>query len=307
MNTNNIEYQHNMPPSFQSRLIQTAMGLIGIKKNMEKKMITSGFAKEPAKIPKSLLRNFNTQELDQNGRKVWTIAPKDSISDIIIYYFHGGAYMGNISKEHWSVIEQLIYKTNATVIIPDYPLAPEATFKETYAFVEDLYTRMITAYPTKRIVFMGDSAGGGLALGFVQQLRNENKKQPVQIIVFSPWFDITMSNPDIGILDKEDKILSIEGLKNAGLKYAGHSDLKDFRLSPIYGDLTGMCRISVFTGTRDILNADAQIFNQLMKDKHISFNYFEYPKMFHDWVIIASLKESRDVISKVNRLINDYK
>ena len=305
MNINNIEYQHNIPPSFQSRLIQTAMGLFGMKKKTERKMITNGFAKEPAKIPKSLWSNFNIKESDNSGRKVWTIAPVESISEILILYFHGGAYMGNIIKEHWSVIEQLICKTNATIIIPDYPLAPEATYKETYVFAEDLYTKILTDYPTKRIVFMGDSAGGGLALGLVQQLRNENKKQPVEIIVFSPWFDITMSNPGIDILDKKDKILSIEGLKNAGLKYAGHSDLKDFKLSPIYGDLTGLCRISVFTGTNDILNADAQKFKQLMKDQHISFNYFEYPKMFHDWVIITSLKESRDVITKVVRLVND--
>jgi acetyl esterase/lipase len=305
MNINNIEYQHNIPPSFQSRLIQSAMGLFGMKKKTERKMITNSFAKEPAKIPKSLRSNFNIKVIDKNGRKVWTIAPRVCISENIILYFHGGAYMGNISKEHWSVIEQLIYKTNATIIIPDYPLAPEATYKETYIFSEDLYTKILTDYPTKRIVFMGDSAGGGLALGLVQQLRNENKKQPAEIIVFSPWFDITMSNPDIDILDREDKILSIGGLKNAGLKYAGHSDLKNFKLSPIYGDLTGMCRISIFTGTKDILNADAQKMKQLMKDQHISFNYFEYPKMFHDWVIITSLKESRDVFTKVVRILND--
>ena len=103
--------------------------------------------------------------------------------------------MGNISKEHWSLIEKLISKTNATIVVPDYPLAPEASCKETYDFIEDLYTRLITDYPAKRIVFMGDSAGGGLAFGFTQQLRDENKKQPDQIIIFSPWLDVTMSNP----------------------------------------------------------------------------------------------------------------
>ncbi len=28
--------------------------------------------------------------------------------------------------------------------------------------------------------------------------------------------------------------------------------------------------------------------------------------MFHDWVIITSLKESSDVINKVDKLVNDY-
>lgn len=301
----NIEYQHNIPPGFQSKLIQTAMGLFGIKMKIEKRMISNGFAKEPAKIPKSLFRNFNIQEIDQNDRKVWTISPKFHKSDVVILYLHGGAYMSNINRQHWNLIEQLISKTNAAIVVPDYPLTPEASCNETYDFMKALYSRLIIDYPLKRIIFMGDSAGGGLALGFNQQLRNENKKQADEIIVFSPWLDLTMSNPNLEIIDKHDKILSIGGLKNAGLKYAGNLDLKDYRVSPIFGDLTGMCRISIFTGTNDILNADAQKCKQLMQDQLVRFNYFEYPEMFHDWVIITSLKESCDVVNKVYNLVND--
>ena len=43
-------------------------------------------------------------------------------------------------------------------------------------------------------------------------------------------------------IDKADKMLSIEGLKVAGLKYAGNFDLKDYRVSPLYGNCTGICR-----------------------------------------------------------------
>ncbi|MBN2761615.1 MAG: alpha/beta hydrolase fold domain-containing protein [Bacteroidales bacterium] len=303
---NNIDYKHSIPESFQSRLIQIAMCLFGMKHKTERKMISNGFAKEPAKIRDSLFKRFNIQEAEQDTRKIWTISPVDGKSDLIILYFHGGAYMSSIIQGHWSLMEKLISKSGATTVVPDYPLAPETSCKETYDFIEDLFTRLITEYPDKRIVFMGDSAGGGLALGFTQQLRDENKKQPEQIIIFSPWLDVTMSNPLLQILDKEDNMLSIDGLKNAGRKYAAELDLKDFRVSPVYGDLTGLCRISLFTGTRDILNADAQKFKQRMKEQKIYFNYFEYPDMFHDWVIITSLKESLDVINKVDKLVNDY-
>jgi acetyl esterase/lipase len=283
-----------------------AMGLFGMKKKIERKMITNGFAKEPAKIPKSLLKNYNIQEAEQDAYNVWTISPVDSKSDLIILYFHGGAYISNLRTEHWSLIEKLISKTGATVVVPDYPLAPESGCKEVYDFTEGLFAGLITEYRSKRIVFMGDSAGGGLALGFTQQLRDQNKKQPDQIVIFSPWMDVTMSDPLLEIIDKEDNMLSIDGLKNAGQKYAADLDLKDFRVSPVYGDLTGLCRISVFTGTRDILNADARKLKQLMKDQNISFNYFEYPDLFHDWVIITVLKESQDAINKVDRLLVDY-
>jgi acetyl esterase/lipase len=279
--------------------------MFGMKKKTEREMITNRLAKEPARLPDSLLKTFNIKEAQLNARKVWTVSPIDCKSEPVILYFHGGAYISNLRPEHWNLIEKLISKTRATVVVPDYPLAPEAGCTETYDFIEKLFAGLITVYPDKRIIFMGDSAGGGLALGFVQQLRDKNKKQPDQLIMFSPWLDVTMGNPLLERLDKEDNLISIAGLKNAGQKYAANLDLKDFRVSPIYGYLSGLCRISLFTGTRDILNADAQKFKQLMKEQNINFNYFEYPDMFHDWVIITGLKESLDVINKVGKLVND--
>ncbi len=299
----NIDYRHNVPPSFKAKLIVSAMGLIGIKKRMEQKMISNDFEKKPAEPPRSLRGNFDVREKKQNGRKVWTIAPKEGKSHVIIVYLHGGAYMANITKQHWNLIEKLIHKKNSTMVVPDYPLAPEASCKETYEFIGRLYAKLIAEHPKKSIILMGDSAGGGLALGFAQQLRNENKKQPHQLILFSPWLDVTMSDPDLPLLDKEDKILSIRGLRDAGQKYAGDLDLKDHRVSPIYGSLNGLCRISIFTGTKDILNADAKRCKKLMRDLQADLDYFEYPDMFHDWVIFTGLKESVHGINRANRLI----
>ena len=215
-NMDHFYCQYKTPPSFQSKVIQAAMGLFRMRKKMETRMITNSFEKNPAILSKSLLRNFHVREIQLKGRQVWTISPKESKSDVVILYLHGGAYMGNITNAHWKLIGQLISETKATVVVPDYPLAPDASCKETFDFIEILYTRLLNDYPAKRIIFMGDSAGGGLAFGFVQQLRNENKKQPDQVIIFSPWLDVTMDNPGIKLIEKEDKMLSIKGLKNAG-------------------------------------------------------------------------------------------
>jgi acetyl esterase/lipase len=304
----NIDYQHEVPLSFEARLIGITMSLIGLKKRLEQRMVSNNFEIEPAKPSKSLLRSFAIQESEQNGRKVWRVYPRESKTDLVILFLHGGAYMANITKLHWNLINKLLQETNAIIVAPDYPLTPASSCRETYDFIETLYTGLRAEFPSKRIIFIGDSAGGGLALGFAQQLRNGKQKQPDQIVLLSPWLDVTMSNPDTGLTDKADKILSIEGLRSAGQKYAGDLDMRDYRVSPIYGDLTGLCRISIFTGTADLLNADArkcrEQMRKLMKDHQNQFNYFEYPKMFHDWVIMTRLKESRDVIIKIRQLVN---
>jgi len=90
-----------------------------------------------------------------------------------------------------------------------------------------------------------------------------------------------------------------------GQKYAGTSAPTDYRISPLYGDFSGMCRISIFTGTNDILYADALKCKRILKEQKISFNFFEYPEMFHDWVIFTNLDESKDVLAKVFEIVNN--
>lgn len=296
-------YQHTVPVSLQAKIILLVMKRIGMKKRTEKKMRFDLFAKQPAEPSKSIRKNFSVQMTQLAGRKVWTVSALQGNSDLVILYLHGGAYMANINRQHWDLIGQLIRKTNAVVIVPDYPLAPLATFEETYGFIDHLYAAMLVDYSDRRIIFAGDSAGGGLALGFSQHLRIGNRKLPEQIILFSPWLDLSMRNPDLKAYETADPILTIEGLKSAAEKYAGDADLRDFRLSPIYGNLSGSGRIAVFSGTNDLLHADAKKLKQLLDQQNVSFNYFEYPEMFHDWVIITSLSESQHAIEMVKGLV----
>ncbi|PKP39055.1 MAG: alpha/beta hydrolase [Bacteroidetes bacterium HGW-Bacteroidetes-15] len=269
---------------------------------MERKVLNNGYSKEPAKIPKSILKQFSVEVEELYGRKVWTLSPKKNENNSLIIFLHGGAYYANITQLHWRLVEKLIISTNAIFIVPDYPLAPESTCINTYQFLDAVYAKLISKYPSKQTVFMGDSAGGGLALGYAQKIRNEDIKQPNQIILISPWLDVSMTNPEMAKYDKLDKVLSINGLKIAGKNYSGEMNVTDFWVSPIYGNFTNLGRISIFIGTNEVLIADARKFKHLLEVQHIDFNYFEYSGMFHDWVVVTGLKETKDVLIKIKDL-----
>lgn len=299
-----IVNQIEMSQSNESKLIQFSMGLFGMKKAMEKKILNNAYSKEPADIPSSIISKFIVETAKIDGRKVWTITPKSKGNNAVILFLHGGAYYANISLMHWRLIEELIISTNAVFVVPDYPLAPESSCMDTYMFTDKVYAKIIADFPSNPIVLMGDSSGGGLALGFSQKIRNEKFTQPEKIILFSPWLDVSMTNPEIFRNDKHDKILNINGLKIAGEKYAGDLGLTDFRVSPIFGEFDNLGRISIFTGTNDILLADARRLKDILDKQHIEFDYFEYPKMFHDWVLVAHLKETKEIIKWVtNQLL----
>ncbi len=294
---------HNHARRIESGIVECIIGLIGMKRRMEKKIKHNRFRKDPAPVLRSIYKNHTVQTEEHNGRSIWTLLPGKIQTDKIILFFHGGAYYANITKHHWRFIEQLLISTNAGIIVPDYPLAPESNCLDVYTFVDAVYTKLISVHPEKQFVLMGDSAGGGLALGYAQSISNLSIKQPEQIIMFSPWLDISMSNPDLWKFDKSDKILSINALKTAGKTYAGDVDVKDFHVSPIYGDFSNIGNITVFCGTNDVLISDARKLNAILKINNLSMNYFEYPGMFHDWVIFPGLREAQDVIQKTKDLI----
>lgn len=300
-----LAYNHQTPQSNASRLIQFFMGLLGMKRAMEKKIVNNTYSKVPAGIPKSIHKKHKIIVREFIGRKCWTIIPESGENNTAILYLHGGAYYANITPMHWRFIEQLLIGTNATFIVPDYPLAPESQCTDTYQFLDAVYEKLISDYHSRQIVFMGDSSGGGLALGFAQKIKNERIKQPEQIMLFSPWLDVSMANPEIAKVDKHDKILSINGLKTAGKNYAGTLDVTNYRVSPIYGDFSRLGEISVFIGTNELFVADARKFKQLLEDQRIDFNYFEYPEMFHDWVLVPSLKETKKVIGWIHANFKD--
>ncbi|MBS4001383.1 MAG: alpha/beta hydrolase [Desulfobulbaceae bacterium] len=284
-------------------MIKFGMLVAGMKKYVEKTIERNNYNHKPADIPKSLKKKAEISETILLDNKVFTLIPKVNSSNKVILYLHGGAYIEGISKIHWDLIEELMQKTNATIVVADYPLTPNATYSDVYAFIDEVYSQLLSEYSNDNIIIMGDSAGGGLALGFVQKLRNEGSVLPNQLILISPWLDITMSNPEIQEIDKKDKMLNVRGLKLAAELYADNLEHDNYLVSPNYGTFQGLPKISVFTGTYDILNPDANKLKEIVSATDTKLNFFEYPKMFHVWVLITSLKESQSAINQIVKLI----
>ncbi len=298
-----ITYIHKERLSFTARLIPKTMAISNQKKRFDKDIANKSFNQTATAPSRAMKKKYDIIESITDNRHVWTINPLETNSDKVIIYLHGGAYVYNLTKYHWDLIDELIVKTNASFVVPDYPLAPEFTYKEVYEFLINLYNEISEQTSPQNIIFIGDSAGGGLALGFSMYLRNNNISLPSKLILLSPWLDISMSNPDILTKDKKDKILGIKGLEMAAGYYAGDTELTHYKLSPLYGDLSGLPEITVFTATHDLCHPDILKLKQKMDGQNIPVNYFEYPKLFHAWVIITNLREAKHAIGQMSEII----
>jgi acetyl esterase/lipase len=237
-----------------------------------------------------------------DGHSLFTLNKKQTAWQKTIFYLHGGAYIDSFVRPHWDFMYNLIQELDCAIVAPDYPLAPDNTFRQTFAMLLKVYKDLIKEIDPAGLILMGDSSGGGLALALAQLSRNERLAPPQQIILLSPWLDIGLSNPEIKDVDPSDYFLGTEGLKMAAEAYAGGVQKDYYLLSPMYGDLEGLARISLFIGSREILVADARKLNKLAKEKEIHINYREYPGMFHAWMLL-NLPESRKARSEIYELI----
>ncbi|RQT19119.1 alpha/beta hydrolase [Burkholderia contaminans] len=314
MNQKGIRYVHSAPPSQESRDFQALLyeqngktlftsAVAGtVNKSLLKQLAGMEDILTAAPIPDSLLQlcELNTQSIQ--GRAVWTLMPRAGASGKLIFYIHGGGYVINITNAHWQYLEQLCRATGATLVVPDYPLAPAATFTETYTFIEAAYNMATAHVDPAQISIVGDSAGGGLTLGFAQKRRNEGRSLPKRIVVLSPWLDATLTNMDIDAIDDRDHLLGTRGLVRSGLAYAGGHDPRDYRISPIYGRFDGLPPLAIFQGTHDIFAADTRKLVAQMEHAGIEVDYFEFPGQCHVWAIFP-LPESQVAIEKIAELV----
>lgn len=189
---------------------------------------------------------------------VYEVLPKGPRRRLTIVYFHGGAYMDEITIWHWLTIAEIVRRTGARCLVPIYPLLPRASAVGLVAEATDYVREHIAGPDGDPTVFMGDSAGGGLALASALCLRDEGSRQPSRLVLFSPFLDVTVGDDRQVALERKDKLLRRPGLAEAGRLYAGDLPLDDPRVSPVFGDLKGLAPVTVFTGTHDILDIDSR-------------------------------------------------
>ena len=183
-------------------------------------------------------------------------ANEETPSKCTVFYLHGGAYLHDFSPFHWRFLEKLVEKTDAMVIAPAYRLVPFATWEDAFELIVPVYRDYVEQHPERKIVLMGDSAGGGLSLALTEQMKIDGVRMPDELVLMSPWVDVTMENPAIEAFLDIDPWLSMSLAKVCGRNWIGSIDLHDYHVSPINGDLKGIRNVTVLTGTKELLLPD---------------------------------------------------
>ncbi len=237
-------------------------------------------------LPTKLQQKYKITKVDSYLLDTYLLKSPSKSDTRQILYLPGGGYVEQPLMWHWRFLYNLSQKLNGTITVPIYPKAPNHQYDEVFEKVLPIYRDLLTKTSPENIVIMGDSAGGGLSLALSQLLLKEGLPQPGNIVLLSPWLDITLSHPEIESMKKNEPMLNLKLLIESGKTYAGDTDRSNYLLSPINGPLKGLGKITLFIGTHEFFLPDARKFKKLAEKEKLDINYFEYPKMNHVFPVL---------------------
>lgn len=238
------------------------------------------------------------------GMQILVFNNKQKTEQKTILYLHGGAYIHQPLQAHYFALQEFATKLDAKIIMPIYFKAPRFSYKDNYPIIVDLYKKILSQTPSEKIIFMGDSAGGGFVLSLAQYLRNENIAGPTRIVLFSPWLDLNTNNPEIAKYEKDDPMLASWELQVDGEYWAnGKENMNNYLVSPIFGSFANLGRISIFVGTREIFYPEVMKLCNILKSDEIDYDLFVGKEQNHVYVLYP-IKEGQDARKKVIKLLS---
>ena len=237
--------------------------------------------------PPSFSVRFDVSTREVDGFPVHEVRPKQVRSRLRLLYLHGGAYVFQISRYHWRLIGELADRLGAAVTVPVYPLAPEHDFHAVFGMTMQVYRGLLNDMPASDVAFVGDSAGGNMAVVMTMLAADEGLPSPAAHVLISPGLDMSLANPDIFEFAKFDPWLAIPGGLEAIRLYAPGIERTDWRISPLYGDLSVVPKTLLLTGTRDILHPDCLVYVTKAREAGVDVELVAEPGMIHVWPLIA--------------------
>lgn len=187
--------------------------------------------------------------------------PQNPHLGVAILHLHGGAYVQGSAHAYRHLAGQVAARTSASAFVVDYRLAPEHPFPAALDDAKAAY-RGLVEQGAQKIVIVGDSAGGGLALVLLSVAQSDvlacSGVAPSVAVVISPWTDLALTGPSLQDRADDDPLLTREVLSMASASYLQGHDPHDPLASPLYGSFTGLPPIQIHVGTSEVLLDDTR-------------------------------------------------
>lgn len=256
------------------------------------------------------LFKVDSKSIEINGVSCLECVPKAERRKSIptIVYFHGGGYVvGSVQGYHYT-LAKLSLLCNARVIGVDYRLAPEHPFpapqQDALAVVNSVLER---ATPQDHIFLAGDSAGGGMALNTLRELKEEGRSGAIDgAVLISPW--VRPFEPECLEQDFAPNDILSEALLERWSGCFGDNHTEAVRVSDFSEtSFIGFPPIYVQAGGSEMFKPQVDDLVKRLRADRVNTAYDVFPDMFHVFQTFSPLVPEADralalIAKKIERL-----
>ncbi|MBR6846919.1 MAG: alpha/beta hydrolase fold domain-containing protein [Bacteroidales bacterium] len=262
--------------------------------------------RKPVRVPKIHRAHFSeSQFVASNGypMQVFSTVPWNDL-DRVIVYIHGGACIYQPVFFHWRFVHDLALRTHCQVLMPIYPKYPDYHCVDNMAVMMDYYERVISPMQAKKVVLMGDSFGGNVAMSMTQEIAKRGLKPVTGLVLMSPCVDNAFTQRDKMLaLQPLDVMIKLERIETIMGGWQGELPPTHPWVSPVYGNLSAFPDDTLLIyGSDEILKADAELLTNRMNELGRPIRSLEYQGMFHTFPLFP-VREGFDAIQQITKLV----
>lgn len=219
----------------------------------------------------------------------WHI-PKTVTSDAVLLYFHGGGYTFHaaLTKRFASM---LAHHNNLRLFAPEYRLTPEHPHPAQAEDALAAWNYITAQIPANKVIVIGDSAGGHMALSLLQTLKSKGLPQPALCVGLCPWTDIGERGESLHGNDAYDLVQGWMALQFGKWLDPG-GKFGRLALSPISHNFAGLAPIYLQAGGRETLRDMIRDFAAVQVNNGADILLDQWDDMPHDFQAYDSLKSS---------------
>jgi monoterpene epsilon-lactone hydrolase len=233
--------------------------------------------------------------------------PRSGLARRTVLYLHGGGFVVHAPAfyRHWG--QYLADRLEADVIIPDYRLAPQHRYPAALDDCHAVYRALLAeGRDPRRMVLMGDSAGGNLVLATLLRLRDGSEPLPACAVPISPALDFRHEGSSMRRNARRDAIVPPEALPGLVRCYADQKDIDHPHASPLKGDLTGLPPMAIFVGGTEVLLDDSRRLAEAARGSGVPAKLHIWPHMPHVFPLFQFLPEARAALEQIAEFVQGH-
>lgn len=250
-------------------------------------------------------RNVAIEEDRLYGLKAEWYRPENALSGKILLYLHGGAFVLGSCDSHRKLVTQIARAGRIDAVMPEYRLAPEHPYSAGLQDCVGVYRALLDyGYNPDNIVVGGDSAGGGLTMSLMLELRHSGLPLPAAAVLLSPFLDLTASGESVTTRAAQEPWFRAEDVHVVIRYYCPDENLENPLISPVFANVAGLPPTLVQVGDDEILLSDSTRIVEKMQAAGVEAELQIYPEMWHVFqLFVGKMPESRVAVDKIGDFI----